>query len=319
MVKIEGGRMTAGRVAKTLAVVVVLGVLALFVPSVRRYAGVARRSAWLLTSRDPMCSFAQAGRALVASRFSLQAAVSRMNSAIRRLELAASGSELWETPVGRFWIPKVSTANVAYMMVEWEQRANTWGGRGARAGDIVLDCGAHVGTYTRAALLAGAKLVVAIEPAPENLECLRRTFASEIADGRVIICPKGVWDREENRVMSLHPEGSGRDSVVFRYSQSRQQIIVPLTTIDKLVTELQLGRVDFVKMDIEGAEQRALAGARETLAKFKPRLAISGYHLPDDAVRIPEVVLRAQPGYRLECGECILLLGRIAPEVLFFR
>jgi hypothetical protein len=58
-------------------------------------------------------------------------------------------------------------------------------------------CGAHIGVYIREALSLGAKLVVAVEPALENLECLRRNFATEIAAGRVIVYPKGVWDREE--------------------------------------------------------------------------------------------------------------------------
>jgi len=42
--------------------------------------------------------------------------------------------------------------------------------RGVRSGDIVLDCRAHVGTYARELLADGAKLVVAIEPAPKKLE-----------------------------------------------------------------------------------------------------------------------------------------------------
>ena len=75
-----------------------------------------------------------------------------------------------------------------------EQKRNIYG-TGIRRGDIVLDAGANVGVFTRKALWAGASKVIAIEPAPENLECLRRNFAAEIADGRVVVYPKGVWDK----------------------------------------------------------------------------------------------------------------------------
>ena len=59
----------------------------------------------------------------------------------------------------------------------------------------MLDGGANVGVYTRKALDAGAKQVVAIEPGPENIACLRKTFGQEISEGRVIVYPKGVWTR----------------------------------------------------------------------------------------------------------------------------
>ena len=48
------------------------------------------------------------------------------------------------------------------------------------------------GLFTRRALLRGAVLVVAVEPSPENEDCLRRTFARDIADGRVIVYAKRV-------------------------------------------------------------------------------------------------------------------------------
>ena len=60
-----------------------------------------------------------------------------------------------------------------------------------RPGDVVLDCGANIGVFVRESLDAGAKTVVAIEPAPENIECLRRNFKDEIAAGRVIVYPEG--------------------------------------------------------------------------------------------------------------------------------
>ncbi len=45
--------------------------------------------------------------------------------------------------------------------------------------------------------------------------------------------------------------------------------------------------VDYVKLDIEGAEAAALEGMRATIAKYRPRLAISSYHRPGDIWDIP--------------------------------
>src|SRR6266699_3485688 len=69
-------------------------------------------------------------------------------------------------------------------------------GHEVRQGDIVLDCGANIGVFTRKAPSRGAALVVAIEPAPQTLNALRRNFDTEIRQGRVIAYPKGLWDHD---------------------------------------------------------------------------------------------------------------------------
>jgi hypothetical protein len=93
---------------------------------------------------------------------------------------------------------------------------------------------------------------------------------------------------------------------------------VELTTIDKIVAELKLERVDFIKMDIEGAEQNALIGARATLAKYHPRMSLSAYHRPDDPKKIPELVRAGWSGYRMECGPCADAKTFVRPDVLYF-
>ena len=185
-------------------------------------------------------------------------------------------------------------------------------------GDIVLDCGANVGVYTREALKNGAKLVVAIEPAPENIECLRRNFTAEIASGRVVLYEKGVWDKDDMLVMRVDPGNSAADSFVIRREGAVETKQLPLTTIDKLVAELKLERVDYIKMDIEGAEQRALQGAIETLTKFRPRLSLSAYHVPSDPEMLPKLVRKAWPEYRMQCGPCAEANGHVRPDVLYF-
>ena len=182
----------------------------------------------------------------------------------------------------------------------------------------VEDCGAHVGVFARQALAAGAELVVAIEPAPRTLVALKRNMADEVAAGRVIVYEKGVWDKEE--VVAFYSDAdSALSRVMHAHEEHNLGTQVPLTTIDKIVEELQLERVDFIKMDIEGAERKALAGARNTLAERKPRLALAGYHLEDDQTKIPEIVLAARPDYNMKCGLCSEKDYWIVPAVLYFH
>jgi hypothetical protein len=85
------------------------------------------------------------------------------------------------------------------------------------------------------------------------------------------------------------------------------------------VAELKLERVDFIKMDIEGAERKALEGGRVTLAKHHPRLSVSAYHEPDHPVEIPKAIKSAWDGYQTECGPCAMENATIRPDILWFH
>ncbi|HEV2444923.1 MAG TPA: FkbM family methyltransferase, partial [Candidatus Sulfopaludibacter sp.] len=204
-------------------------------------------------------------------------------------------------------------------LAEQEREVYGTGGRAVHAGDIVLDCGGNVGTFTRTALRHGAKVVVAFEPAPENIEVYRRNFRDEIVSGRVILVPKGVWEKEDVLVLRRDPHNDAADSFVLLADNS-SAVEAPLTTIDHAVAELKLQRVDYIKMDIEGAEVHALRGARETLVRFHPRMSIAAEHFATDAVEIPRAVREAAPGYQVACGPCLETKdGHVRPDVLYFQ
>jgi hypothetical protein len=59
-----------------------------------------------------------------------------------------------------------------------------------------------------------------------------------------------------------------------------------------------LSRIDFIKLDIEGAEASALRGASRTIREDKPRLAISLYHRLQDFYELPLLLRGLNPGYR---------------------
>jgi FkbM family methyltransferase len=226
--------------------------------------------------------------------------------------------DLYDTPYGLFWAPKGSQYILPFNLAE--ERLHIYG-EGARKGDIVLDCGANVGTFARFALNQGAAKVIAIEPAPDNIEALKRNFAKEIADGRLVVVPKGVWDKDDVLELRVDPENQAADSFVIQRPGATSTIKVPLTTIDQLVAELGLPKVDFIKMDIEGAEVKALQGAKQTLAKHHPRMGLSVYHQDDHPVEVPKAALEGWPGYKVECGPCAKYENRseVRPEILWFH
>jgi FkbM family methyltransferase len=280
----------------------------------------AARFARLVWTRDSCCTLAATWRAIEAND-RLWDRIGEITDDITLVESSPDGLDLIESGTHRFWIPRGNRAGVAEMLSE--QEADVYGANmGVRRGDVVLDCGANVGVFTRHALDEGAVLVVAIELSPDNIACLRRNFAAEIQAGRVIVYPKGVWDKDDELQLRTMPL-TGGNSVALRFPGSSAGPRVPLTTIDKLTAELGLKRVDFIKMDIEGAERHALVGARETVARFHPRMAISMEHQPDDATAIPAVVKKLWPRAKTECGPCTwihtALVNRVAPEELYVR
>jgi FkbM family methyltransferase len=301
---------TLSRVVKTTLVLLALVIAAMLYPPVRL-------SALVLAGRSPDCSFSRAVRA---EQWWTTKIETKDKILAESKQIATDGSlEQWQTPRGTFWTPSRSRYGLPFHLAEQSMDIYGKGDTGVRPGDIVLDCGANIGTFTRTALDRGAKTVVAIEPAPENLECLRRTFKSEIASGRVIVYPKGVWDKDDVLTLHIHHDNSAADSFLIKDQKGDEETIqAPLTTIDKMMAELKLERVDFVKMDIEGAEPNALRGGREMIAKYHPRLAMSVYHEPTHAQVIPKIIRETWPGYRMECGPCAVVQTRIRPDIMYF-
>jgi len=223
--------------------------------------------------------------------------------------------ESYRTDLGNFWVPAPGENLLTFLV--WEitvQRDYESKEVGIRRGDIVIDCGAHVGVFCRYALRRGAGWVVAIEPDPTN-------FVEEIAEGRVTVVKAGVWSKRTHLTLfEAAEDNSGAHSFVRRESPNAPTVegvlVVPL---DEVVEELKLDRVDFVKMDIEGAERYALYGATQTMERFKPRMAICTYHFWDDATVIPAIVKKVQPAYQIHAKDLFVMDGRVNTKVLFFH
>jgi FkbM family methyltransferase len=263
--------------------------------------------------RDRRCSLADAWREAVPER---TIAARRILRGIRQTR-ADGNLEQVETPAGRLWIPAGDRMALAEELAE--QGEDEYGAeeRNVRPGDVVLDCGANIGVFTREALRHGASRVVAIEPAPWAVECLRRNFPAEVGTGRVMVYPKGVWDHDDTLQLNIPPGMASTAASVALHRPAGATVAVSLTTIDHLVKDLQLERVDFIKMDIEGAEPNALRGAVGTVARFHPRMAISLEHRQTDPDTIPALTRQLWPDYRVEGGTCTNMGEHLQPVVMF--
>ncbi len=159
-------------------------------------------------------------------------------------------------------------------------------------GDVVIETGAWVGIFAKAALRYGAARVIAIEPVPKNVECIRRTLADEIAAGRVEIVQAAAWsDSGIVRMKQQGPNNFTGGTEGWNVAPEGE-LEVRAITIDEIVAELGLDRVDLIEMDIEGSERHALAGAAQTILRFAPDIAACIHHLPDD----PEAVMGVMEG-----------------------
>jgi FkbM family methyltransferase len=162
-------------------------------------------------------------------------------------------------------------------------------------GDIVVDGGGCWGdTALYFAHLAGPDgRIVTFEFEPSNLDVLERNLARnpELA-ARVAIERRAVWSVSDE-ALSFSSNGPG--SKVGGGGADA-------TVLTRAIDDLPVDRVDFIKLDVEGAELAALHGAEQTIRRCRPRIAAAIYHRPDDWVDLPRFLDGLALGYRFALG-----------------
>jgi len=147
--------------------------------------------------------------------------------------------------------------------------------------DVVIDVGAHVGLFTLKAAKSGAKVVVAIEPHPFNYRILLRNITSNRLRN---VIPINLAVSNYSGKAMLYISKHAREHTLKRelLDEYRGCIEVEVKTLDQLVDELKLSKVNFIKIDAEGAELDILRGAEKTLKENNVFLAIAAYHTPNE-------------------------------------
>lgn len=142
-----------------------------------------------------------------------------------------------------------------------------------KPGMVVLDVGANIGYFSvlAAGLVGSSGEVHAFEPVPTCFYQLQRNLAVfPWADAS----SNAVSDQPGSTTFyfSENANESGWGSIIDSHDEKKKRETVPLITLDDWATEKNIRRIDFIKMDIEGAEYRALQGAMKLLARFRPTI-----------------------------------------------
>lgn len=174
-----------------------------------------------------------------------------------------------------------------------------------RPGDIVIDAGACWGDASLGFSARAGKegRVFAFEMMEENLAILRSNLTQnpnlaetiEIVDSALAAnSGREYWVQANGAASRLEDAaGLGKKRVVS-------------ISIDDFVRQRNLPAVHFIKFDIEGAEKDALLGAKQTIRKYRPTLAVSVYHRTEDIIELPRIIKELYPGYGLHLhGVCL--------------
>lgn len=168
----------------------------------------------------------------------------------------------------------------------------------AEEGDVVIDAG---GCYGDTALYFAHEVgdtgkVYSFEFMPDSLAIFEQNMALNPELLRKInLVKKPLWS---NSGVPLFVEGGGPGARVSPNAKQADATRVETLAIDDLASNEKLDRVDFIKMDIEGAELEALHGAENTIRKFRPKLAISVYHKLNDYWEIAQYIDSLGLGYQ---------------------
>ncbi len=120
---------------------------------------------------------------------------------------------------------------------------------------------------------------------------LREIAVKEQQRGKVVqIIQKGVWDKEQEMEFTSTEQGNG--SLVLT-SNTGSVVSIMTTTVDKAVPV----PFTYMKMDIEGAEIKALKGAEKHILVNRPKLGISVYHKPTDLLDVWKYLRMLNPDY----------------------
>jgi len=167
---------------------------------------------------------------------------------------------------------KIATGDIEHILNGYLANYNL------KSGDVVVDVGAYLGMFTlyAAKAIGDQGKVIALEAHPLIYELLQDNIKLNSLDNCLLI-NKGAWSDNTTLKFNLLPGGSS----TFNFNNNVTESVVdaPVAKLDDELPKLGINKVNFIKMDVEGAEIEVLKGCQNILKSNNVNLAIASYHI----------------------------------------
>jgi FkbM family methyltransferase len=191
-----------------------------------------------------------------------------------------------------------------------------------KPGDVCIDIGANYGYYSllMSTLTGKGGRTIAVEPNPYVFSLLQAT--ASVHSSCIEPVQIALSDVSGQTTLIIPDNFYGDASIVQRKDKprvARSRVDVKTQTLDELAIQLELSRIDLVKMDVEGAEPRVFSGMTEIIAN-NPGLRIMVEYSPylyDDAKHFTEFLFRNFEVHRIkDVDNMITLVETDIPDLL---
>jgi FkbM family methyltransferase len=180
----------------------------------------------------------------------------------------------------------------------------------------LIDCGAYIGDTVESMMEYSQKnnikvdSIVSFEADAQNIEKLNLEVAKQknmFQDTDFFVYPAGIWS--ENTILNFANNGNSASCICDTNNDNSTSI--PVFNLDSTVKNINS---NYIKMDIEGAEQEAIKGAKKIIKNNNPILAISLYHKPEDLWEIPLLINSINSNYNMY----LRVYGHLGLETLLY-
>ncbi len=137
-----------------------------------------------------------------------------------------------------------------------------------------------------------------------NLDTATKSHLESASNNNTLIklYPFALWSHRATLAFYKNSQNLPGARIVPESSGFQELIEVPAISIDEFVAEYMIQKVDYIKLDVEGAELAVLQGAVNTLQRDRPQLAICIYHKKEHLFQIPLFLASVLANYRYHIG-----------------